>query len=56
MSADGLGEGCSQEIRAVDKDRVVGVPGDAVIERSSLVVAGGVLGDSGGIAGEGEGE
>jgi len=31
MSADGLGEGRSEEVRMVDELRVVAVPGDAVI-------------------------
>ena len=54
VSADGLGEGCSEEIRPVNKFRVV-VPGDAVVVCSPLVLGGGVLGDNGGIAGESEG-
>ena len=55
MSADGLGEGCSEEIRTVNEFRVVAVPGDAVIVGSPLLLVGGVLGDNGGIAGEGGG-
>jgi len=31
MSADGLGEECSEEIRTVNEFRVVAIPGDAVI-------------------------
>jgi len=53
MSADGLGEECSEE--TVNEFRGVAVPGDAVIVGSPLVLVGGVLGDNGGIAGEGEG-
>jgi len=55
VSADGLGEECSEEIRTVKKVWVVAGPGDAVIVRSPLVLVGGVLGDNGGIAAEGEG-
>ena len=55
MSADGLGEGCSEEIRTINEFWVVAVPSDAVIVGSPLVLAGGVLGDNAGIAGEGEG-
>ena len=54
-SADGLGEGCSEEIRTVNEFRVVAVPGDAVIVRSSLVFVGGVLGENSGITGDGGG-
>ena len=43
VSADGLGEGCSEEIRTVNEFRVVSVPGDAIIVGSPLVLAGGVL-------------
>jgi len=52
VSADGLGEGCSEKIRTVNELRVVADPGDAVVV-SPLVLAGGVLGDNGGIAGDG---
>ena len=31
VSADGLGEGRSEDVRTVDEVRVVAVPGDAVI-------------------------
>jgi hypothetical protein len=55
VSADGLGEGCSEEIRPVDEFRVVAVPGDAVVVCSPLVLGRGVLGDNVGITGEGEG-
>ena len=44
VSADGLGEGCSEEIRTVNEFRVVAVPGDAVIVGSPLVLVRGVLG------------
>lgn len=52
MSAARLGEECSEEVRAVDRFRVVAIPGDTVIVRSPLVLAGGVLGSHGGIAGD----
>jgi hypothetical protein len=55
VSADGLGEECSEEIRAVNKFRVVVVPSNAVIVGSPLVLVWGVLGDNGGTAGEGGG-
>ena len=55
VSANGLGEECSEEIRTVNEFRVVAAPGDAVIVGSPLVFVGSVLGDNGGIAGEGEG-
>ena len=55
VSADGPGEGSSEVVRAVNEDRVVAVPSDAVIIGRPLVHVGAVLGDSGGIAGEGEG-
>ena len=42
MSADGLGEGFSEEIRTVNEIRVIVVPGDAVIVGSPLVLIGGV--------------
>jgi len=54
-SANGLGEGCSEEIRTVNEFRVVTVPGDAVIVGSPLVLVGGVLGDNSDIADEGGG-
>ena len=44
VSADRLGEGCSEVIRTVNKFRVVAVPGDAVIKRPPLVIVGGALG------------
>jgi hypothetical protein len=53
VSADGLGEGCSEEIRPVNKFRVV--PGDAIVVCSPLVLGGGILGDNSSIAGESEG-
>jgi hypothetical protein len=55
VSTDGLEEGRSEEVRTVDEVRVVVVPGDAVIICRSLVLVGAVHGESGGIAGEGEG-
>ncbi len=48
MSADGLGEGCSQEVRTVDEGRVVTIPGDAVIIGRSLVIVGSIHGGEGG--------
>jgi len=53
ISANRLREGCSEEIRPVNKFWVV--PGDAIVVCSPLVLGGGVLGDNGGIAGESEG-
>ena len=41
VSADRLGEGCSEVIRTVNKFRVVAVPGDAVLKRPPLVIVGG---------------
>ena len=55
VSADGLEEECSEEIRTVNEFRVVAVPGDAIIIGSPLVLVRGVLGDNGGTAGKGEG-
>ena len=55
VSAGGLGEGCSEEIRTVNEFRVVAVPGDAVIVGSPLVLIGGVLGDNSGTASKSEG-
>lgn len=55
VSADGPGEGRSEVVRAVNEIRVVVVPSDAVIIGRPLVHVGPVLGDSGGIAGEGKG-
>ncbi len=55
VSAVGLEEGCSTEIGSVDEYRVVAVLGDPVVVCNPLVLGGGVLGDSGGIASESEG-
>lgn len=55
VPANGLGEGCSEEIRTVNEIRVVAVPGDAVIEGSPLIPIGGVLGHNDDTAGEGAG-
>jgi len=55
VSANRFREECSEEIRTVNEFRVVAIPGDAIIVGSPLVLVGGVLGDNGGIAGEGEG-
>ena len=40
MSADRLGEGCSEEIRTINEFRVVTIPGDAIIVGSPLILAG----------------
>jgi hypothetical protein len=55
VSADGLGEGRTEEVGTINEVRVVTVPGDAVIIRRPLVLVGAVLGDNGVIAGEGKG-
>lgn len=56
VSADGLGEGLSEEVRTINEFRVVAVlPGDAVIIGRPLVRVGPVLGDNDDVAGRGEG-
>ena len=55
VSANGLGKGRSEEVRTVNEVRVVAVPSDAVIIGRPLVHVRAVLGDNGGVAGEGEG-
>jgi len=45
VSADRLGEECSEQIRTVNEFGVVAVPSDAIIVGSSLVVIGGILGE-----------
>ena len=55
VSADGLGEGCSEEIGTVNEFWVVTDTGNAVIVGSPPVLVRGVLGDNGGIASDGEG-
>jgi len=51
VSTTRLREGFSEEIRPVNKYRVVAVPGAAVVVCSPLVLGGGVWGENGGIAG-----
>lgn len=55
MSADGLGEGHSEEVRTINEFRVIAIPGDAIIIGQPLILVGTILGDNSGIAGEGEG-
>jgi hypothetical protein len=55
VSAHGLGEGRSEEVRTVHKFRVVAVSSDAVIIAHPLVLVGAMPRDNCGIAGEGEG-
>lgn len=43
MSANGLGEECSEEIRTVNEFWVVTIPGDAIIVGSPLILIRGVL-------------
>jgi hypothetical protein len=41
VSAEGLGEGCGEEVRPVDEFRVIAVPGDPVVVCSPFVLGGG---------------
>ena len=56
ISSTGLGERSCEEVRPVDENRVVPVPGGSIVVRGPLVLGGSVLGDNSDItSGEGKG-